>query len=62
MRKFLLIGASAFVLGAGTMAYIHQAAAGQETVQQAVTNIASQASNVVGASRAPSPGRTGMRR
>ena len=26
MRKYLLIGASAFVLGAGTMAYIHQTA------------------------------------
>jgi len=26
MRKYLLIGASAFVLGAGTMAYIHQSA------------------------------------
>ena len=26
MRKYLLIGASAFVLGAGTMAYVHQTA------------------------------------
>jgi carboxyl-terminal processing protease len=26
MRKYLLIGASAFVLGAGTMAYVHQSA------------------------------------
>ncbi len=26
MRKYLLIGVSAFVLGAGTMAYVHQSA------------------------------------
>jgi carboxyl-terminal processing protease len=35
MRKYLLIGASAFVLGAGTMAYIHQTATAAPPVSSA---------------------------
>ncbi len=31
MRKYFLIGASAFVLGAGTMAYLHQSATAAAT-------------------------------